>query len=88
MTTIPEQIETIRRAANAGLRPANCSTPVARAAAIATLKAIREPSEATLVAARDWIRARIGTSIGNDAVTDCFHTMIDVLIAEWEAHNG
>lgn len=43
----------------------------------AALQTIREPTEAQLIAARDWAHARYGRGIGDDAATGCWQAMID-----------
>lgn len=47
-----------------------------------SIEAMREPTEAMLIGARDWSGAKYGKSIGNDAATGCHHAMIDAALTE------
>jgi hypothetical protein len=49
-----------------------------RALARAVLIELRKPTEAMLIAARDWSYAKYGKPIGNDAAIGCWQAMIDV----------
>ena len=40
---------------------------------------MREPTEAQLIAARDWSLRRYGRPIGNDAAKGCWQAMLDAL---------
>ena len=48
------------------------------------LQAIREPSEAMLIGARDWSRRKLGTPVGNEAATECWQAMLDALVERTE----
>jgi hypothetical protein len=48
----------------------------------AAIAAMREPSEAMLVAAREWSHAKYGAAIGNDAALGLFQAMIDAALKE------
>lgn len=41
---------------------------------------VRDPTEAMLIAARDWSKAKYGTPIGNDAAAGCWQAMFDAVI--------
>lgn len=41
------------------------------------MEAIREPTEAMMIGARDWSALYVGSPIGNKAATGCFQSMID-----------
>lgn len=43
----------------------------------AAIEAMREPTEAMEIAARDWSYGKYGKPIGNDASNGCFRSMID-----------
>lgn len=47
----------------------------------AAIRAMREPTEAMLIAAREWSREKYGRPIGADAATGCWRAM-------WEAANA
>jgi hypothetical protein len=49
---------------------------VARAA----IEAMREPTKAMLVGARDWSIQKNGQGVGNDQATECWRAMIDVAL--------
>ncbi len=42
----------------------------------------REPTEAMLIAARDWSYGKYGKPIGNDAAKGCWQVMFDALNRE------
>jgi hypothetical protein len=52
------------------------------AQARAAVKAIQHPDEAMLEAARNWSRAKYGIPIGNEAASQCWQVMIDVILAD------
>lgn len=52
----------------------------ARSRARTVIEAMRVPSQAQLIAARDWSYAKYGKPIGNDAATGCWNTMIDAAL--------
>lgn len=51
-------------------------------AARAAITALRTPSEAMLIAARDWSYAKYGKPIGDDAAMGCWQAMIDAALVE------
>lgn len=44
------------------------------------IAAMREPTDAMLIAARDWSVAKHGLPIGNDAAIGCWQAMIDAAL--------
>lgn len=58
------------------------------AAVAAERERLREPTEAQLVAARDWSSIKYGKPIGNDAAIGCWRTMFNAILAPDLAAEG
>lgn len=57
----------------------------------AAIKAMREPTEDMLNAARDWSIKKNGMAVGNDQATGCWQAMLDAAFPaarDMEANNG
>lgn len=58
-----------------------------RLRARAAIAAMREPSEAMLIGARDWSLKKYGIGVGNDGAIGCWQAMIDAGLAEERSLN-
>ena len=85
--TFPDQLEPIIQALDQSLEIVGLHRfeleRAARATAIATLKAVREPSKGMVAAAYEALRAN--PACGDEWIKNDFRAMIDAAIAEWEA---
>jgi hypothetical protein len=81
---VTEMEERVARAMAAKTRPARAVgeddweayIPLVRVA----FTELREPTEAMLIAARDWSYAKYGKPIGNDAAIGCWQAMLDAAL--------
>ena len=59
------------------MSPGETAERIAQHGPLRVAETPREPTEAMLVAAREWSRSKYGKTIGSDAARECWQAMFD-----------